>query len=156
MITCTFEDGSDALLRHVCVDTLVFNEKGQILLVHRTAKLLEGGKWGLVGGFVDRDETTAEAVARETLEETGWKVKDITFLRFKDSPNRPHEDRQIIAFVYKCVVTEKVGEGDWESDDMRWFDLADLPPGEQIAFDHITDIEFYLDQQKAASAASGQ
>src|SRR5215204_3514091 len=124
MITCKFEDNSDAKLRHVCVDTMVFNDKGQLLLVKRTGKLIEGGKWGLTGGFVDRDETLAQAVEREAMEETGWKVKDVMMLRVKDSPNRPHDvDRQNIAFVFYCTATEKVGEKDWESDDVQWFDL---------------------------------
>ncbi|HET8669967.1 MAG TPA: hypothetical protein VFM05_04890, partial [Candidatus Saccharimonadales bacterium] len=65
-------------------------------------------------------------------------------LRIKDNPDRPHEDRQNIAFVYTCKATEKVGEGDWESDDMQWFDLSELPPREQIAFDQSDDIAFYL------------
>jgi ADP-ribose pyrophosphatase YjhB (NUDIX family) len=144
MITCKFEDNSDAALRHVCVDTMVFNDKGQLLLVKRTGKLIEGGKWGLTGGFVDRDETLVQAVEREAMEETGWKVKDVTMLRVKDSPDRPFDaDRQNIAFTYYCTATEKTGEKDWESDDVQWFDLTALPAREQIAFDQAEDIDLY-------------
>src|ERR1700722_19697338 len=102
MITCTFEDDGTAKLRHVVVDGLVFNQKGEILLVKRTAKLLEGGKWGLIGGFMDRNETLMQGLEREIFEETGWKVTNMTLLRIKDKPNRPHEDRQNISFVYFC------------------------------------------------------
>lgn len=142
MITCKFEDGNDALLRHVTVDTLVLKD-GKILLVKRVSKLLEGGKWGLVGGFVERDETLIEAVEREVKEEIGWKVKDMNLLRIKDKPDRPHEDRQNISFVYTCEAVEKMNKADWESDDQQWFDLSEVPPSDQIAFDHAEDIDLY-------------
>jgi len=70
MITCTFENGNRASLRHVVVDNLVL-QGDRILLVKRAVQLIEGGKWGLVGGFVDRDETIRQAAAREIMEETG-------------------------------------------------------------------------------------
>lgn len=142
MITCNFEDGNKALLRHLVVDTLVLNDN-KILMVKRTGKLLEGGKWGLVGGFVDRDETSAQAVVREVMEETGWKVKDLVLLRINDNPNRPKEDRQNIAFVYFCTATKKTGEADWESDDQQWFGWDKLPNKDNIAFDHAEDIKLY-------------
>ncbi len=144
MIKCIFEDGGEGYLRHVCVDVLVLKDR-KILLVKRTGKLLEGGKWGLVGGFVGRGETLIQAVEREIEEETGLKVKNITHLRVKDSPDRPKEDRQNIAFVYYCEAVEKVGQKDWESDEVKWFDLNDLPPKEEIAFDHYDDVKLYLD-----------
>jgi len=143
MITCQFEDGFKVLLRHVVVDTLVFNQAGQILMVKRTAKLLEGGKWGLAGGYMDRDETTAQAAVREVYEESGWEVKDLTLLAIIDNPKRPKEDRQNVSFVFFAEATQQTGEPDWESDEVRWFDLNNLPPRDQIAFDHASHIELY-------------
>ena len=143
MITCKFENGNAALLRHVVVDALVL-KNDEILLVKRSHKLFEGGKWALVGGFVDRDETIQEAARREILEETGYEVDDITLFRIIDSPHRQGEDRQNISFVYFCKTLEKVGEADDESDEQRWFSLSALPPQEQMAFDHFTIIQLYL------------
>lgn len=142
MITCSFEDGGKTSLRHAVVDTLVLQDD-KILLVKRTGKLLEGGKWGLVGGFVDRDETLAQAAEREVFEETGWKVSNLTLLAINDKPNRPKEDRQNIAFVYICQATEQTGEPDWESDDIQWYPLNQLPSRENLAFDHADNIELY-------------
>lgn len=130
-------------MRHVVVDTIVLKD-GKILLVKRTGKLLEGGKWGLVGGFVERDETTAQAAAREVLEETGWQIKELTLLRINDSPDRPKEDRQNVSFVYFGEATEKTGEADWESDEQKWFSWDELPDEEDIAFDHAESINLYL------------
>ena len=143
MLTCKFEDGNGASLRHVVVDTLVL-KNNQILLVKRALHLTNGGKFGLVGGFVDRDETLEEAVRREVLEETGYKVKVERMLRIKDSPKRRGEDRQNISFSFIATSLEKVGEADDESTEVTWFDLDKLPPEDQFAFDHYEDIQLYL------------
>jgi 8-oxo-dGTP diphosphatase len=142
MITCAFEDGNKGSLRHVVVDTLVLKDN-KILLVKRTGKLLEAGKWSLAGGFVDRDETTAEAAAREVLEETGWQIADLVLLRINDNPNRPKEDRQNVCFVYFGTATEKTGEADWESDERKWFSWDELPNDTDMAFDHAENIKLY-------------
>jgi 8-oxo-dGTP diphosphatase len=143
MITCVFEDNGKGQLRHVVVDTLVIKDD-KVLFVKRVKKLLEGGKWGLVGGFVGRDENLKQAVEREVYEETGYKIKDITLLAINDRPNRPHEDRQNISFVFFCKALEKEGKADWESDEQKWFPLSELPKEEEIAFDHYSDIQLYL------------
>ena len=142
MIGCSFENGNHASLRHVVVDNLVLQDDS-ILLVKRGPQLIEGGKWGLVGGFVDRDETIKQAAAREIMEETGYEVTDITLFRIIDSPNRPGEDRQNIAFVHVCVAGQQTGTPDWESTEVRWFPLSALPEEREFAFDHYGNIRLY-------------
>jgi len=144
MITCNFEDGGRTLLRHVVVDTLVLKAK-KILLVKRAAKLLEGGKWGLIGGFVGRDENIKEAAKREVFEETGYRIENITLLAINDRPDRPHEDRQNIAFVFFANAKKKEGKSDWESTSQEWFPLDALPKEEEVAFDHYKDIKLYIE-----------
>ena len=131
MINCTFENGNKASLRHAIIDALVLQDN-KILLVKRSGKLLEGGKWAVVGGFVDRDENLYQTVEREVREETGYKVKNITFLYVMHSPDAPGEDRQNIKFVFFCTATDKVGEHDWEESETKWFDIDKLPA--QLAF----------------------
>jgi len=89
MITCYFEDSDQPTkLRHVVVDTLVV-KADKILLVKRgDDTLLEAGKWALPGGYLERDETAAEAATRETLEETGYQVKVEELFRLIDNPKR--------------------------------------------------------------------
>lgn len=150
MITCIFEDGkkaTDISLRHVVVDVLVIKDN-KVLLEKRTKKLLEGGKWALVGGFVERDETTQGAAIRETFEETGYRVKDLQLLTIRDNPDRPHEDRQNVSFVYICQALEKEGESDWEVDTLQWFSFASLPNEKEIAFDHYKNIQLYLEYKE--------
>jgi ADP-ribose pyrophosphatase YjhB (NUDIX family) len=142
MIKCEFEDGNLASLRHAVIDTIVFKDN-KILMVKRTAKLLEGGKWGLIGGYCERNETVKQSAEREVHEETGWTIKDLRLLRVVDNPDRPNEDRQNISFVFVAEAIEKTGEPDWESDEQRWFALDEIPPAKMIAFDHMEDIEIY-------------
>lgn len=142
MITCTFENGNQNSLRHVTVGCLVIKD-GKILLGKRADGLLEAGKWCLLGGYVDRDETTLEAGIRETMEESGWVVRNLQLLRVNDNPDRPHEDRQNIDFIYIADAVEKTGEKDWESEEVRWFALNDLPADDQMAFDHLDSVKLY-------------
>jgi ADP-ribose pyrophosphatase YjhB (NUDIX family) len=129
------------------VDALVL-KGGSLLLVKRALSLSEGGKWALVGGFMERDETIRQAAAREVLEETGYEIGALQLLTIRDNPGRPREDRQNIVFVFFCEAGEKVGKPDWESTAQDWFPLDSLPNEELVAFDHYADIELYLDYKK--------
>lgn len=145
MITCEFENGNKTSLRHAVVDVLIIDH-GKVLMVKRAHHLLEAGKYALVGGYVDRDETTQEAAKREAKEETGYQIKIEKLLHIKDNPDRKGEDRQNISFVYLASVIKKVSEPDIESTDVKWFDLDKLPSEEEFAFDHFTDVMGYLNQ----------
>ena len=61
------------------VGGLVTNAQGELLLVRR-AREPGKGKWGLPGGFVDRNETIEQALSREVLEETNLCVSKATYL----------------------------------------------------------------------------
>ena len=109
---------------------------------------MEGGKWGLVGGFMERDETAKQAVKREVFEETGYRVSNIGLLTIRDNPDRPREDRQNVAFVFFCEAGGKDGKADRESTAQKWFSFDDLPKEEEIAFDHYQNIRLYLKYKK--------
>lgn len=142
MIRCTFENDHQTSLRHVTVDALIFHND-KILLVRRAQGQLEGGKWALAGGFVERDEDLLQAVKREIKEETGYEVDRPVLLTIRHHPDRPHEDRQNISFVFICQAVEKTSQPDHETETQQWFKLTALPPAEEIAFDHARNIELY-------------
>lgn len=147
MINCTFENGNKNSLRHVVVDMLIV-KNNQILLVKRAPHLLNGNLYALVGGFVERNETTKQAVIREAMEETGYKVKVISLFRIIDHPNRKNENRQNISFVYLVEPLDKVGKSDHEVKELKWFDLDKLPLQEEFAFDHLDNVKLYLQHLK--------
>lgn len=144
MITCYFEKTKKPVyLRHVVVDMLVVKDK-QILLVKRAGKWLETGKWAMPGGFLDRNETGAQAAVRETREETGYEAKVIKLFQVNDNPNRPRElDRQNVSLIYLMKPIKKVGSYDDEISEIKWFALDKLPPAKDFAFDHLDTIKLY-------------
>ncbi len=148
MINCIFENGNKNSLRHAVVNVIIL--KGtKILLGKRSEKIIEGSKWGLAGGFIDRDETIIEAAEREVFEETGYKVKNLVLLTVVSNPNRPNDaDRQNIAFVFFCYAGEKEGNSDWEVSDQQWFSFDDLPKKEEFSFDHYEFVKTYLKYKK--------
>lgn len=141
MILCQFEDGEKANLRHAVADALILKD-GKILLVKRAPNLLAGGKWGIVGGYIDMDETLEECVRREVLEETGYEIKNLKLFSVADNPRTRNDPRFNIAFLFTCEALEQVGTPDNESSEQKWFDLNDLP--KEMAFDHLNMIKVYL------------
>lgn len=152
MITCTLENERRTSLRHVAVHA-VAERGGALLLVRRAAHLLEGGKWALPGGFLDRDETLAEGVLRELREETGWTGRVVALLRINSRPDRPHEDRQNVAFDFVVEVLGRSGEPDAESTAVSWVPLAELPPLETLAFDHGETVRDFLARREGLPVA---
>lgn len=143
MITCTFENGNKASLRHVVVHAIV-EKDGALLLVKRTGDLLESGKWSLPSGFLDRDETAAEGTIRELKEETGWDGEIISLFQIVTRPDRPHEDRQNVSFSFLIKPIAKTGERDGENSKVEWIPIDKLLPLSDFAFDHGETIGLYL------------
>ncbi len=142
MIRCHFSQGFETSLRHVVVDVVVVKE-GKLLLVRRATKLVEGGKWALVGGYVERDETIEQAARREVLEESGYEVGELQLVTVRDNPDRPNEDTQNISFVFIADALEQKTQPDWEVTEIAWFEVSSLPPRDEIAFDHYLNIELW-------------
>lgn len=143
MITCTFENGNKTSLRHVVVHAIL-EQDGKLLLVKRTGDLLESGKWSLPSGFLDRDETAGQGMLRELKEETGWEGEIISLFRINSKPNRPHEDRQNVAFDFLIKPIVKTGTPDEENSKIEWIPIEKLLPLSEFAFDHGESIGYYL------------
>lgn len=147
MISCTFENGRTGSLRHVVVHALVAKDNS-LLLVRRAPQLLEGGKWSLPAGFLDRDESAAAAVLRELSEETGWEGEVVHFFRINTNPDRPHEDRQNVALDFIIRPRRQTGTPDHESTAIDWVPFTELAPYDRFAFDHGESIRLYLEYLK--------
>jgi 8-oxo-dGTP diphosphatase len=147
MITCIFEDQGKGSLRHVTVD-VILEQDNKLLLVKRAQHLSEGGKWALPGGFLDRNETVEQGARREIVEESGYKVENLTFFMLISHPDRPREDRQNVNLSFIADVGEQVQKPDAETEGVQWFGIASLPPTEDIAFDHSMIIKKYLEYRR--------
>lgn len=103
------------------IQSFCSQDNTQILLAKRAVGQLEGGKWCLPGGYMERDETTVQTSKREVYEETGYEIIDVIFLKFNDNPDRPGEDRQNVNFLYLGIASKQTGTPDDESSEVRWF-----------------------------------
>lgn len=147
MIKCTFENGNQDSLRHVVVGVIIVKD-GKILLAKRGTfqgrPMLEFGKWGLPGGFLDRGETTGEGCIREVMEELGLKINNLKLIHIVDIPNRRNdEERQNVNFVYTAELEESTLVENEEVTEVKWFDINNLPSKEEIAFDFYDELVFY-------------
>lgn len=73
-------------------EAAIFNENGQLLILRRK----DDARWGLPGGWVDVQESPAEAAVREAREEAGLTVTPEAYLsistRFHDlGDSMPHQ-----------------------------------------------------------------
>lgn len=147
MITCKFENGGEALLRHVTVGAIVVNNEKQILLIRR-ASTHRYGKYAIPGGFLSRDENSEEAALRELEEETGYSGKILDLFRINDNPKRPKEDRENVDFVYTIEITGGTPTLNKEASEIKWFSEEDLPGEDEFAFDHKDSIKKYFEYLK--------
>lgn len=146
-LTCIFENGTKARLRHAVVDALVIKDD-QILLVKRAKNsLVEPGKYVLPGGFMDHDESAAKAAMREVLEETGYQVKSTTLFMLIDQPRLKGDARQNVTLIHLVTVGAKIQSPDHEIESTTWFPLDQLP--QKIGFDHADIIKTYQDWLRA-------
>lgn len=89
------------------VGALVTDDQNQLLLVRR-ARDPGKGQWGLPGGFVDRNETIEEALAREVFEETKLVVTSCHLML--THPNRYNYKgvvAPVIDLFYTCQVEDR-------------------------------------------------
>lgn len=82
-------------------DAAIFNERGEILLMERA----DGSGWCLPCGWVEPNESPAQAAVREAREETGLEVQVKrlvgVFFRPANARNGPHA---MLAVVHWCEV----------------------------------------------------
>ena len=116
----------------VTVDVVAISCGRDVLLVKRRADPFKG-RWALPGGFIDIDETLADAAARELEEETGITGLQMRQLRAFDRPDRDPRGRTIaVAFLALLEDRPELRAGD-DAAEARWAPLDQLPP---LAFDH--------------------
>jgi 8-oxo-dGTP diphosphatase len=117
--------GHDLLLMPA-VAAIVRNEAGEILLQKRA----DNGKWCLPGGMVEPGEEPAQAVVRETLEETGLVVEPVSVSGVYGGPSLmgqyPNGDRYAyIGITFACRVAGGAPlenlETHEETRDLAWF-----------------------------------
>lgn len=116
-------------------DAVVFAKDGdsiRLLLVERKHDPCKGC-WAFPGGFMNMDETTAQAAHRELFEETGIKVDAMRQVGAYDKVDRDPRGR-VITVAYTTIIDHPLpAKGADDAAEAEWIDIRQLPP---LAFDH--------------------
>jgi 8-oxo-dGTP diphosphatase len=106
-----------------CVGAIVKDEAGRLLLIQRGHEP-ETGRWSLPGGRIEPGESDAQAVVRETREETGLQV---TCGALVGSVERPGLRGAVLDIRdYSATVTGGTLTAGDDAADARWVGPADL------------------------------
>ncbi|WP_346839734.1 NUDIX domain-containing protein [Microbulbifer sp. SAOS-129_SWC] len=135
-------DISYAVSDKFLVGMVYFVERGdQLLLVKHSYQ----DKWGLPGGWLDKNETFEQSVRRELREELGVGLTNIEMLEVHKIPSS-----QIIDIAVRGQLQgDKLKIGDGEIAEFRFFDKDALPAPADILYPHRPYIERYLAGEKA-------
>jgi len=111
----------------------------------------KAGKWNIISGFIDYDETLLEACVREVHEETGVDISNVklNLMEIDDSPKR---ENQVILFRYcgflyngaKCKLTDKYSEKD-EVEEIKWVPVDEVDNYEWTSVNHRNKIVEYAE-----------
>lgn len=102
----------------------------RVLLTRKS--IFPGGFYGLVAGFLEPAETLEQCAAREVMEETGVRVRDV---RYFGSQPWPFPSQLMVGFDATYDGGDVVVDTT-ELEDARWFhrdSLPKLPPPQSIA-----------------------
>lgn len=108
----------------VDVRAAVFRE-GRILLIKEPGQ----GVWSVPGGWADVGESPSEAAARETLEESGYRVRPVRLLAAYDRDRRGHPPiaYHVYKLVYLCEILDGAALEDVDADGVRFFGDHEIP-----------------------------
>ena len=100
---------------------------GRVLLVRE----ISDGKWTLPGGWADVNQTPAECVVREIMEESGFEARVLKLAAVHDyqRSNRParHID-SIYKIFFVCEITGGAARTSDETSEVAFFPRHELPP----------------------------
>jgi 8-oxo-dGTP diphosphatase len=125
----------------VGVGVLVFNSKGELLLMKRQGSYGEG-KWSLPGGHFDIGETLLECCARELKEETNLDILSIKKFTFANNIMEDEGLHYVTLFVTAISWKGKVENMEPEKcSRLGWFNPHDLPEPLFVALQKVM-VEF--------------
>jgi ADP-ribose pyrophosphatase YjhB (NUDIX family) len=111
----------------VDVRAAAFDTAGRILMVREAA---DGGRWTLPGGWADVNQTPAQSVVREALEESGFEVSVVKLAACWDRAAQGHTPAGLFSIVklfYLCALTGGSARTSLETSEVRFFAEDALP-----------------------------
>lgn len=128
------------------VDVIV-HTLDHVLLIKRGGYPYKG-YWALPGGFMNPNETAAQAAVRELQEETGIVVPEVEFLGIADNPWRDPRGRAISFVFDRSLRTFVAAVASDDAVEANWFHVDNLP---SLAFDHADILKRYMDNPRTGA-----
>ena len=110
---------------YLAVRAIITNDYRKVLILKRSNTIQGDGKWCLPGGNIEYGQTAIEAMAKEILQETSLRTKDIKFLFYLE--NLPSEESELhyVNLAFLCTAEGNL-QLNYESSEYAWVDSADI------------------------------
>jgi len=103
----------------LCVDGVVINKKGEVLLSKRETETFKGF-WHLPGGVLAKGETTEQGILRVVKGETGLETKIVQLLGVYSDPSRdPRGHFVTVGYLLEPVAGEL--KADHQASELKYF-----------------------------------
>ncbi|MFC6004453.1 NUDIX domain-containing protein [Streptomonospora nanhaiensis] len=96
---------------------------GRVLMQHRAVWSHQGDTWGVPGGALNSDEDSVSAALREFGEEVAGEVGEIELIGVH---RQEHTVWRYDTVLARTPAAARLEPANWESDDLRWVDVADI------------------------------
>lgn len=114
---------------HPLIGTAVWVRKDdKVLLAKRAPQKKSGaGEWCPPGGHLEMHETIEQCAVRETKEEAGIEIGNISLLRFEEDTHQA-EDKHYVTFHFTAdFISGDPRPLEGESEEWHWFLWDELP-----------------------------
>ncbi len=123
-ILLRFQQESGCITPKLGADAAIFNDSGQILLMERS----DGSGWCLPCGWVEVNETAAEAAIREAYEETGLTVSVVRLVGvYSRKAGYEYSPHSMTAIVHLCEIISGSLTLSHEGLALKYWDLDAVP-----------------------------
>lgn len=104
----------------------VFDAAGRILLVRETA---DDGRWTLPGGWADVNQTPAQSVVREIVEESGYIARAVKLAAVWDRATQGHPPMvcSVVKLCFICALEGGAPSTSLETSGVGWFGETEIP-----------------------------
>jgi 8-oxo-dGTP diphosphatase len=110
---------------------LALFKDNKILLLRRFNTGYEDGKYSMIAGHVDPNETFTQCIIREAEEEAGILIKaedlQVVHVMHRNSGIVENNERVDVYFLTKKWEGKIVNKEPHKCDDFSWFDVDDIP-----------------------------
>ena len=129
----------------MAVDCVIFGyENGELkLLLYPRSFEPEKGKWSLMGGFVNDEESANNAASRVLRQTTGLDNIYLEQVHTFSEPTRDPESRVVSVAYYALIRLDQHDKAFLEESGAEWWPFTQLP---EMIFDHVDMVKLAIER----------